>query len=120
MAHGLEVRVPFVDHELISTVWPELGRHASLRTRKRLLHATLERPLPSGVAAHPKQGFTLPFAKWMRLELQSFVRDGLARLGRTGWIAPNAPSRIWADWVDGRTHWSRPWGLAVLDAFIGG
>src|SRR4029077_8804287 len=24
-AHGIEVRLPFVDHELLETVWPELG-----------------------------------------------------------------------------------------------
>ena len=28
MAHGLEVRVPFVDHELVAAVWPDLGRRA--------------------------------------------------------------------------------------------
>jgi asparagine synthase (glutamine-hydrolysing) len=26
MAHGLEVRVPFVDHVLVDAVWPDLGR----------------------------------------------------------------------------------------------
>ncbi|HEX7140750.1 MAG TPA: asparagine synthase-related protein, partial [Vicinamibacterales bacterium] len=117
MAHGLEVRVPFVDHELVATVWPELGRHASLRAGKPLLHSTLARPLPRAVVNGPKQGFTLPFARWMRTELAAFVQDGLARLARQGWIASDAPSSVWTDWVGGRVHWSRPWGLAILGTY---
>ena len=91
MAHGLEVRVPFVDHELLDTVWPELGRHPSLLRRKRLLFETLERPLPEAIVGRPKQGFTLPFADWMRGELAPVVQDGLGQLERGGWIAKAPP-----------------------------
>jgi asparagine synthase (glutamine-hydrolysing) len=118
MAHSLEVRVPFVDHELVSVVWPELGRHRSLRVGKHLLHSTLARPLPDAVVRHPKQGFTLPFAAWMRAELAPFVQDGLRRLASGGWIDPAAPKRIWDDWLAGRAHWSRPWGLGLLGEFL--
>jgi asparagine synthase (glutamine-hydrolysing) len=118
MAHGLEVRVPFVDHELVTAVWPELGRHAALRAGKPLLHSTLDRRLPPAVVGRPKQGFTLPFARWMRGDLAPFVQDGLERLARQGWIAPHAPSHVWDDWLGGRTHWSRPWGLGTLGHFV--
>ncbi|HWW84256.1 MAG TPA: asparagine synthase (glutamine-hydrolyzing) [Vicinamibacterales bacterium] len=118
MAHGLEVRVPLVDQPLASTVWPELGRHPSLMAGKRLLHETLQKPLPQAIVQHPKQGFTLPFAIWMNGDLGPVVRDGLERLANGGWIAPTAPSRVWTDWTTGRTHWSRPWGLAVLGHFL--
>jgi asparagine synthase (glutamine-hydrolysing) len=56
MAHGLEVRVPFVDHVLLGAVWPQLGGHPSLLRGKRLLHETLERPLPPAIVGQPKQG----------------------------------------------------------------
>ena len=62
MAHGLEVRVPFVDHVLLEAVWPDLGAHPSLMRNKRLLHETLARPLPRAAVDRPKQTFTLPFA----------------------------------------------------------
>src|SRR3982751_4096397 len=65
MAHGLEVRVPLVDHVLLDAVWPDLGAHPSLLHHKRLLHETLARPLPRVAVDRPKQTFTLPFASWM-------------------------------------------------------
>jgi asparagine synthase (glutamine-hydrolysing) len=120
MAHALEVRVPFVDHVLLGTVWPQLGCHPQLLRGKRLLYETLERPLPAGVAGRPKQSFTLPFARWMRGDLAPAVRDGLDRLARLGWIAGDAPARIWSAWDAGRTHWSRAWGLSVLGHFLDG
>ena len=78
----------------------------------------LERPLPDAVVRHPKQGFTLPFDHWMHGDLEPLVRDGLRRLSDAGWLAADAPDRVWTDWQRGVSHWSRPWGLAVLGHFL--
>ena len=118
MAHALEVRVPLVDHELLSRVWPRLGGHPELMRGKRLLYESLERPLPLEIVNHPKQGFTLPFARWMNGELAPLVRDGLQRLADGGWITREAPDRLWSDWSRGASHWTRPWGLSVLGHFL--
>jgi len=118
MAHALEVRVPFVDHELASHVWPALGSFPALMRGKRLLHESLERPLPPSIVSHPKQGFTLPFARWMRGDLAPIVREGLDRLAGAGWIAADAPDRVWNEWQSGASHWSRPWGLSILGHFL--
>jgi asparagine synthase (glutamine-hydrolysing) len=118
MAHGLEVRVPFVDHVLLDAVWPDLGAHPSLMRNKRLLHETLARPLPREAVDRPKQGFTLPFAQWMAADLQPFVRSGMAYLADMGWIAPDVPDATWSAWQRGAAHWSRPWALGVLGEFL--
>jgi asparagine synthase (glutamine-hydrolysing) len=118
MSQGLEVRVPFVDHVLLGTVWPDLGAHPSLLRNKRLLHETLKRPLPAEAVHRPKQGFTLPFAKWMTTELQPFVRSGMSYLADAGWIATDAPDAQWNAWRSGAAHWSRPWALGMLGAFL--
>ena len=118
MAHALEVRVPFVDHLLLDAVWPDLGAHPSLMRNKRLLHETLTRPLPRAAVDRPKQGFTLPFASWIGGELQPFVRSGMADLADAGWIAPEVPDETWRAWQRGAAHWSRPWALGVLGAFL--
>jgi asparagine synthase (glutamine-hydrolysing) len=118
MAHGLEVRVPFVDHALIDVVWPDLGAYPSLMRNKRLLHETLARPLPPSAVDRPKQGFILPLGRWMEGELEPFVRDGMHRLAAGRWIAADAPDRVWRAWRAGRAHWTRPWSLAVLGHFL--
>jgi asparagine synthase (glutamine-hydrolysing) len=119
MAHGLEVRVPFVDHELLEAVWPDLGAFPALMRNKRLLHETLARPLPPAAVDRPKQGFTLPFATWMDGELQPFVRDGISYLEEQQWIAAGAGVAAWDAWKRGGAHWSRPWALGVLGQFLG-
>jgi asparagine synthase (glutamine-hydrolysing) len=118
MAHSLEVRVPFVDHELLGEVWPDLGQYPGLMRNKRLLHETLVLALPHAAVNRPKQGFTLPFARWMRGELAPFVRSGMSFLARSGWIAEGAPDDTWNAWQRGALHWSRPWALGVLGEFL--
>jgi asparagine synthase (glutamine-hydrolysing) len=118
MAHGLEVRMPFVDHELVASVWPALGRHPHLLRRKRLLTSALPSPLPADVTDGPKRGFTLPFSRWMAGPLSDMVRSGMRDLATDGWIAADAPDRVWTTWRAGRAHWSRPWALGVLGRFL--
>jgi asparagine synthase (glutamine-hydrolysing) len=120
MAHSLEVRVPFVDHTLLDAVWPDLGAHRTLMRNKRLLHETLSRPLPATIVNRPKQGFTLPFARWMSGELEPFVRDGMGSLARSGWIAPEVPASAWQAWREGGASWTQVWALGVLGAFLQG
>jgi asparagine synthase (glutamine-hydrolysing) len=118
MAHGLEVRVPFVDHELQQAIWPALGHHPRLLKGKRLLHESLTYPLPSGIVSRPKRGFTLPFESWMRGELRESTRDGLDALACQRWLHPTAPDTIWRAFESGQAHWSRAWGLGILGRFL--
>jgi asparagine synthase (glutamine-hydrolysing) len=78
MAHGLEVRAPFLDHRLC-----ELLNRASFaakvpggRTKFILRHA-LERYLPADFLWRPKQGFQVPIAGWFKDDLAGFIRDRL-------------------------------------------
>jgi asparagine synthase (glutamine-hydrolysing) len=117
MAHGLEVRVPFVDHRLAGTIWPALGHHPRLLEGKRLLHETLP-TLPQGIAGRPKRGFTLPFDTWMRGGLRETALRGIESAVALGWVNARAAAAVWGDWERGRAHWSRVWGLSVLGQFL--
>jgi asparagine synthase (glutamine-hydrolysing) len=99
-------------------VWPSLGAHPALMNNKRILHASLARPLPPAAVNRPKQGFTLPFAAWLNGDLQPFVREGMSYLVESGWIAPPAPDAAWRAWQAGAAHWSRVWALGVLGEFL--
>lgn len=63
MAHGLELRVPFVDRVLFETV-SKLPSAVRLRPSKRLLIEAVPE-IPSWVLNTPKRGFLFPYDKWM-------------------------------------------------------
>lgn len=117
MAHGLELRVPLVDHELAESVFSMAGtRKLSTRTPKPVLVDAI-RDLPSEIVHRKKRGFTLPFEHWMREELRSEIEDGLRRLGEgpIGLVLNrHAVQQVWQDFCAERTSWSRPWSLFVL------
>jgi asparagine synthase (glutamine-hydrolysing) len=77
MAHGLESRVPFLDHplvELAATIPSDIKfRDGKL---KKVLLETMADCLPPGVLARQdKMGFPVPLNEWLSGELRDFVRD---------------------------------------------
>ncbi len=88
MAHGLELRVPYLDAELMGWVERIPGRlRTGLRAKKRLHREAIDPLVPREVLARPRQGFTTPLDEWLRTSLAAEVRrrwsdgalDGLAR-----------------------------------------
>jgi asparagine synthase (glutamine-hydrolysing) len=118
MAHGLEVRVPFVDAALLRTVWPELGQRPSLLRRKRLLRELITPASLRVIVDKPKRTFTLPMSQWIRGPLADFTRSAIEHLERDGWIAADGGQAIWTQFGAGRAHWSRVWALGVLGHYV--
>jgi asparagine synthase (glutamine-hydrolysing) len=78
MAHGLEVRVPILDHELVdwaSGVAPELKLNGG--EGKYFFKKALEGRLPDDILYRPKMGFAVPLAAWFRGELRDRTRERL-------------------------------------------
>jgi asparagine synthase (glutamine-hydrolysing) len=96
MAHGLEVRVPFLDHELVEfcASLPDrfLVRRFSRRPGKRILRDVLRRQLGPEIHRRPKRGFNVPVESAMRgvlwgrlceaVHQEKFRRDGPLDVGR--------------------------------------
>jgi asparagine synthase (glutamine-hydrolysing) len=70
MAAGLELRVPFLDVELMRFV-ERIPARIRIRPRagKRIHRMAMERILPPGVAGRPKHGFATPYDDWLRASL---------------------------------------------------
>ena len=118
MAHGLEIRVPLIDHRLAKRVMAAPGGwKIASPTPKPLLVGALQGLLPKEIVDRPKRGFTLPFADWMKDQLRSEVEAGILRIG-LGPLAPilhaDAAQDVWEDFLAEETSWSRPWALFVL------
>ena len=120
MAHALEVRVPFLDHELVSYV---LGVRDGLKyphSPKRLLTRSLGDLLPEEVVNRPKMGFTLPWEEWMRRELRDLCEQRLEGLAQRDLFRPDGIHRLWDRFLNGdpRVNWSRIWQLVVLEDWL--
>jgi asparagine synthase (glutamine-hydrolysing) len=123
MAHGLEVRVPLLDHVLVEYV---MGLPDGFRRRrgmpKALLVDSLERLLPTDIVHRPKQGFSLPFEVWMRGQLRGFCQERLGPNGLAGraMFQHEAVRALWADFLGQQPHatWSRVWVLVVLEEWL--
>ena len=78
MAHGLETRAPFLNHELVEWVSRIPGDHKVWNNEgKALLKSALEPSLPRECLYRPKVGFRVPVAKWMREDIHGTVADVL-------------------------------------------
>jgi asparagine synthase (glutamine-hydrolysing) len=118
MAHGLEVRVPLIDHRLAERLMAMPGAWKMNReTPKPLLVGALRGALPERVVHRPKRGFTLPFEHWLRDELRVEVEETLRKIANgplSNILNGAAVGSVWKDFQHGRTSWSRPWSLYVL------
>jgi len=78
MAHGLEVRVPFLDHHLVDFVF-QLPTSSKINNqmRKRILQDTFRDLLPEELYNRSKKGFEVPLLKWFRTSLKTLITDDL-------------------------------------------
>jgi asparagine synthase (glutamine-hydrolysing) len=115
MACGLELRVPFMDHQLVEIALRMPQRFQ--RPGKRLLRPACADLFPSGYLNRPKQGFALPMAAWMRGPLLELCRSRLEGLQQSGWLDPAWISQQWQAFEAGQLNWPRAWSLVVLGEF---
>ena len=81
MWHSLELRVPFVDHELVelSTRLPSKYK-INLSGMKLMLKKVARAWVPDEIIDHRKQGFESPMAGWLKDELYTYTNDLLSRV----------------------------------------
>ena len=122
MAHGLEARSPFLDHELMAFAAsiPAAQRMAGLKT-KALLKSAMASRLPAETLRQPKRGFGVPIEHWLRHELKDLAYDTLlsARATARGLFRADAVRRLLDEHVSGRRlHHDRIWALLMLELWF--
>ena len=121
LAHGLETRVPLLDHRLVEFA----GRvPAKIRFRGAtgnwLMRKALERHLPRVVLTRADMPLTIPVASWFRGPLAEHA--GVARgsaLAELGWLDETAVARLAADHRTGKAdHGQMLWQLLMLEGSL--
>jgi len=118
MAQSLEVRVPFLDTPLVefACALPDAAR-IQPGVHKGLLRAALAGLIPAEILEQKKRTFTLPWEEWLRKALRPRLEESLReltpQLGRH--LHAGGVRMVWDNFEHGRTTWSRPWSLYVLN-----
>ncbi|MCF8459648.1 MAG: asparagine synthase (glutamine-hydrolyzing) [Flavobacteriales bacterium] len=78
MANSLEVRVPFLDHEIVEFACSLPEKYKITSTiRKRILQETFRPDLPEMLFKRPKHGFEVPLLNWFKGELNGLIKEDL-------------------------------------------
>ncbi len=122
MAHGLEVRSPFLDTELVELAL-RLAPRTKIRgtTLKRVLREAVADLLPSDILRRGKRGFGVPLDRWFRDDLAGYVAATLgapdARVKRHLAAAP--VDALLARHARGHAdHGQALWMLLTLELFL--
>ena len=121
MAHGLEVRSPYLDVELLefASRLPPAVKVRAL-SLKRVLKRAMADLLPDEILARRKHGFGVPLDRWFREELASYTASMLgadARLRRR--LNGAVVDRILAEHnARARNHGHALWTLLTLELFL--
>ena len=128
MAASIESRVPFLDYQLVEFA---AGIPADLKIRshsgKHLLKRSLDGLLPDSIINRPKQGFPVPFDRWLRERFLGQIRSVLLAddAQTAAWVRPEVTRRLLDDHEAGRANATRRiWNLFTLELwariFLGG
>jgi asparagine synthase (glutamine-hydrolysing) len=117
MAQGLELRVPFLDPDLIA-----FARHHSADEHlaagpKTLLRQQAHALLPAGILQGPKRGFNLALAPWLSSDPRFAPRRLIGRLRPFG-IPAQAIWRSWGLMQLTPRRWSPYWRWVVLSEWL--
>jgi asparagine synthase (glutamine-hydrolysing) len=116
MAHGLESRVPFLDHPLIelAATIPANIKFTN-GTMKRVLKDSMSYCLPSVITnRQDKMGFPVPLVQWMKEDIKDFIFDTFSSqkaLNRDFIDNKKVLAGLEKEWKFGR----KIWGLLCLE-----
>ena len=118
MAHSLELRSPFLDHDVVAL---GLALPNGLKTRGREGKVALRRAfaadLPPQVASRGKTGFGVPLGRWFRVDLREAARDLLTT--DRDWFRVGTVRRLLDEHEAGHAdHGHRLWCLLMLELWM--
>jgi asparagine synthase (glutamine-hydrolysing) len=122
MAMGLEVRVPFLDNNLVRLAWsiPSAVR-INRGFGKWPLRQVLKRYVPEAAFNRPKTGFGIPLDAWMRGPMREWVEDMLSedRLHADGFFKPEIVRQEWRHHISGRSNrQGRLWNVLMFQSWL--
>ena len=116
MANSLEIRVPFLDHNLVEYVLSLPNELKYPISPKKLLIDSTKGWIPDEIIYRKKMGFVFPWEKWMRNELKTFCEQSINNLENISFFEMNYVNTLWVNFLKNKSqvHWLQIWSLVVL------
>ena len=108
MAHGVEIRVPFLDKEFLRGAMQIASRikYAGPRGKQLLINAFSD-ILPTEIYNRPKMGFAFPFREWMAKD--EYVKEIMGKNKST--------SLQYDKFISGNVHWSQLMTMLLIERY---
>lgn len=118
MAHSVEARVPFLDHELVELVFkmPPVVR-TGWSEPKSFFKSIIKNLLPEELWNAPKRGFILPLTVWTRNDLKSLIKENLSPdyLKKQGIFSEKVYDKIISPHLEGKKDYTQQvWTLLMF------
>ena len=116
MANSLEIRVPFLDHNLVEYVLSLPNELKFPSSPKKLLIDSTNGWIPDEIIHRKKMGFVLPWENWMKNELRFFCEESILNLDYYSAFNMGRVNSLWKDFLNGKpnVNWIQVWSLVVL------
>ena len=124
MAHSLEIRTPFLDHEFVESVFSMAAAvRTGFRPYKKLLREAMAPLLPQTILDAPKKGFVMPLKLWLRGPLREMTHDLLhpKALSEQGFYRADFHDRYVTPHLEGRVdNTNLVWGALMFQLWYRG
>lgn len=120
MAHGLEMRYPMLDHELIEWVAKlPLSIRYNGETNKPLLREVAAKYITTENLAMPKKGFELPLQQWLHENpvIENFARRKIDQLKQRNLFDLSDAEKWWAR-KNESIYFSKIWQLVTTEVWL--
>lgn len=120
MAVALEVRVPFLDYELVEYVLGINDEFKKPHFPKKLLVDSLQGLLPDEIVHRKKMGFVFPWNVWLKNELKPLCEKNIQQLAKRDFIDQEYLLNAWVRFQkgDAQVRWLDMWLCTVLESWM--
>lgn len=120
MAVALEVRVPFLDYELVEYVLGIPDRYKKPVYPKKLLVESLQDLLPDEIVHRKKMGFVFPWEFWLKNELNAFCYERIRTLAARDFMQGEFLLERWKLFTQNSplVRWTDLWICVVLENWL--
>ena len=118
MSNSLEVRVPFLDHQLVNYLLNIDDSFKQGNYPKTLLIKAFKDLIPQKIYKRKKQGFTIPIQLWMKNELYHFCQESLSNISDSNLFDEFVINKMWKQYLADGSYWMNIWSLIVLSRWL--